>query len=323
MNIDEMNLSLPFEQRWENLTIANDFMFGKVFQDLDLSLELVRRILPELNIERITLHERQKSAHETLDTYGVRFDVYLHDDKGRIIILEMQIANVKYLAKRSRAYHSATDLDARERDKYKRYEEMPEVYVIFICDFDPFGLRRYVYMFKKFCCEAKELALEDGTSTIFLSTKGHDKEVSSKLKAFIDFVGGKSSNDEFIRQLERRLMYAKHNWEWRRNYVLDTLERNSLIYDVREQGIAQGIEQGIAQGIVLGREQGIVLGKEQGIVLGKEQGIILGKEQGIALGKEQGRIETVEDTVRLLLEHGMNADQIESIKASLLNTKGE
>ena len=99
------------------------------------------------------------------------------------------------------------------------------------------------------------------------------------------------------------------------HYVLDTLERNSLIYDVREQGIAQGIEQGMAQGIILG--------KEQGIVLGKEQGIILGKEQGIALGKEQGRIETVEDTVRLLLEHGMNADQIESIKASLLNTKGE
>ena len=203
----------------------------------------------------------------------------------------MQIANVKYLAKRSRAYHSATDLDARERKKYKRYEEMPEVYVIFICDFDPFGLRRYVYTFKKFCCESKELALEDGTSTIFLSTKGQDKEVSSKLKAFIDFVGGKSSDDEFIQQLEHRLMYAKHNWKWRRNYVLDTLERNSLIYDIRKQGIAQGI--------------------------------VLGKEQGIVLGKEQGRIETVEDTVRLLLEHGMNTEQIESIKASLLNMKGE
>ncbi len=87
------------------------------------------------------------------------------------------------------------------------------------------------------------------------------------------------------------------------HYVLDTLERNSLIYDVREQGIAQGI----------------VLGKEQGIA----QGIVLGKEQGIVLGKEQGRIETVEDTVRLLREHGMNADQIESIRSSLLNMKGE
>ena len=67
------------------------------------------------------------------------------------------------------------------------------------------------------------------------------------------------------------------------HYVLDTLERNSLIYDIREQGMAQGI----------------------------------------VLGKEQGRIETIKDTVRLLREHDMNADQIESIRTSLLNMKGE
>ena len=65
--------------------------------------------------------------------------------------------------------------------------------------------------------------------------------------------------------------------------MLDTLERNSLIYDIREQGMAQGI----------------------------------------VLGKEQGRIETIKDTVRLLREHDMNADQIESIRSSLLNMKGE
>lgn len=44
----------------------------------------MKLILPELNTERIILHEQQKSAHETIDTRGVRFDVYLHDDKGRI-----------------------------------------------------------------------------------------------------------------------------------------------------------------------------------------------------------------------------------------------
>ena len=44
---------LPENERWENLTLANDFMFCKVFEDLDLCLELVQTILPELNIERI------------------------------------------------------------------------------------------------------------------------------------------------------------------------------------------------------------------------------------------------------------------------------
>ena len=78
-------LILSEEERWENLTLANDFIFGKVFQDMDLCLELVRLILPELNIERVVSHERQKFLRETLDTNGVIFDIYLRDDKDRII----------------------------------------------------------------------------------------------------------------------------------------------------------------------------------------------------------------------------------------------
>ncbi|MBQ7169479.1 MAG: Rpn family recombination-promoting nuclease/putative transposase [Synergistaceae bacterium] len=295
MNIDEMNRSLPFELRWENLTLANDFMFGKVFQDEDLSLELVRMILPWLDIERITLHETQKSAHETVDTHGVRFDVYIHDDAGRIIILEMQVVKVKYLARRSRAYHSSADLDARESGRHSGYGDMPEVYVIFICEFDPFGLGRHVYTFRKICCEDKELELDDGQTTIFLSTKGRDGKIDDRLKAFLDFVEGRTSDDEFVKKLECRLKYAKHNWRWRREYVLDTLERNSLIQDAEERGIA----------------------------IGEERGIIIGEERGIIIGEERGRLATVEDTVRLLREHGMNPEQIESIRLSLMTKRGD
>ena len=32
-------LNLAKEERWENLTLANDFMFEKVFQDPELCLE--------------------------------------------------------------------------------------------------------------------------------------------------------------------------------------------------------------------------------------------------------------------------------------------
>ena len=31
-----LNLKLKDEERWENLTLANDFLFGKVFQDPEL-----------------------------------------------------------------------------------------------------------------------------------------------------------------------------------------------------------------------------------------------------------------------------------------------
>ena len=273
-------------QEWEALTLGNDFMFGKVFQDTGLCLELVRLILPELNIERITLHERQMSAHETADTYGVRFDVYLHDSDGRIIIIEMQVAKIWYLPFRVRSYHSAADLEARESGKYKRYAEMPEVIVIFICEFDPFNHGRYVYTFRNYCSEDKDIALNDGATTIFLNTKGVKGEISPRLKAFLGLVEGKSSDDDFVRRIEQRLSYAKHNWEWRQHYVLNTLEMNSRLYDATEQGMARGMAR------------------------------------GIVLGEKRGRLATIEDTVRLLREHGMSPEQIDSIRTSLLNEEG-
>ena len=257
-DIDKFNQALPFNQRWENLTIANDFMFGKVFQDSDLCLELARLILPELNIERVTLHEHQKTAHATIDTRGVRFDVYLHDDKGRIIIIEMQIVNRKDLPRRSRSYHSAADLDAREKVKYRSYRDMPEVIVIFICEFDPFGIGRHVYTFKNICVEERNLMLNDGASTIFLNTKGKDN-ISPKLKAFLDIVGGKSSDDEFVKRIEQRLKYAKHNLHWRREYMLDMLEIGSIEQEAEERGI------------IIGEKRGIVIGEERGIAIGEHK----------------------------------------------------
>lgn len=50
-----------FEAVWESLGIANDFLFGKVMQDAELCKELLRRILPELDIEHIEYPEVQKS----------------------------------------------------------------------------------------------------------------------------------------------------------------------------------------------------------------------------------------------------------------------
>ena len=255
VNLDDMDL--PFEERWENLTLANDFMFGKVFQDLDLCLELIRLILPELNIERITLHERQKAVHETLDTKGVRFDVYLHDDKGRIINIEIQIANKDNIPKRTRAYHSIIDLEAISAGKVRHYSDMPEVIVIFICAFDLFGMGRHVYTFRNACAEDSGLILDDGAKTIFLNTKGKADDVSPRLKAFLELLNGKSSDDDFVKRLERRMSYARQNLHWRQEYMLNMFDRNAYI----DEGIAIGEKRGIA----IGEERGIVIGEERGM----------------------------------------------------------
>ena len=50
--MDDMNVKDKNYDVWENLSISNDFLFGKVMQDAELCRELLQRILPELDIEK-------------------------------------------------------------------------------------------------------------------------------------------------------------------------------------------------------------------------------------------------------------------------------
>ena len=98
----------------------------------------------------------------------------------------MQVVSCQ-LAKRSRYYHSQMDMELLVRGQ--DYEQLPSSYVIFICDFDPFHLKRYCYTFENICLENCNLKLSDGNHTIFLSTKGENpQEISKELFNFLTFV---------------------------------------------------------------------------------------------------------------------------------------
>ena len=43
--------------KWEELSISDDFLFGKVMQNPYLCKELLQRILPDLKIDRIEYPE--------------------------------------------------------------------------------------------------------------------------------------------------------------------------------------------------------------------------------------------------------------------------
>ena len=92
------------QTKWEELSISNDFLFGKVMQNPKLCKELLQRILPYLNIERIEYPELQKSIHVDMDAHSVRLDVYVKDNRETVYDIEMQVSDTKELPKRSRYY---------------------------------------------------------------------------------------------------------------------------------------------------------------------------------------------------------------------------
>ena len=78
-------------------------------------------------------------------------------------------------------------------------------------------------------------------------------DVSKELKAFLDYVAGKSTEDTFVKKLELAVKEAKRNREWRYEYMTLLMRDQENI----EQGIKQGMEQGLKQGMEQGIKQGI------------------------------------------------------------------
>ena len=89
MEQDVRNLVQELEVRWKSLTIANDFVFGKVMLDEDLCKEVLEAIL-STDIEKIEYVGRQDAIDVTEDGHGVPLDVYVRDARGPVYSVEMQ-----------------------------------------------------------------------------------------------------------------------------------------------------------------------------------------------------------------------------------------
>jgi len=68
-----------YETFWQNLTITDDFIFGKIMGDPDLCIELLRRIFPSYDIERIEYIRSQETMQPLKDAKGIRLDVFVRD----------------------------------------------------------------------------------------------------------------------------------------------------------------------------------------------------------------------------------------------------
>ncbi len=52
-----------------------------------------------------------------------------------------------------------------------------------------------------------------------MNADGRNGAVSEELKAFLDYVAGRSSEDTFVKKLKLAVEEAKKNREWRREYM--------------------------------------------------------------------------------------------------------
>jgi predicted transposase/invertase (TIGR01784 family) len=194
--------------------------------------------------------DREKSIVYNPEYKGVRLDVFAMDAENTHYNVEMQV-QTQHLEKRSRYYHSQMDMEMLLRGT--AYEELPDSYVIFICDFDPFGEKKYRYTVEKHFKEVQNVAYKDGSHSIFLSTRGKNPaDVPAPLVKFLDFVHAelpestKDFEDEFIRRLQTTISQIKSSREMGAKYMVF----EEMLRDEHASGKAEGLAQGGAEAIL-------------------------------------------------------------------------
>ncbi len=111
--------------------------------------------------------------------------------------------------------------------------------MIFICDFDPLGRRKYRYTMEHICREVPDLPYRDGSHTIFLSTYGENEtEVPETLVNFLRYVRGilPDPEDSYVKRLQDSVRQVKASREMEERFmVLQEMMRLE-----REEGRAEG-----------------------------------------------------------------------------------
>ena len=155
-------------KRFEELEIYDSFMFGKVMQNEKLCKRFLECVL-EMQIAKIVFIQWEYQEGISSNYRNIRLDIRVEDTKGTVHDIEMQVEDHKDLPRRSRYYQGVLDACILS-PSVRNYNELKDVYVIFICRFDPFreGLKKYT--FEATCNEKPSLYLKDGAKRIFVVT---------------------------------------------------------------------------------------------------------------------------------------------------------
>lgn len=231
------------QKRLQDLTIKDNFMFGAVMSIEENCIAFLEMVLG-FPIEKVVVSKERSMIYHP-EYRGVRLDIYARNEKHTHYNVEMQARRQADLGKRSRYYHSQIDVECLE--KGLPYEELPDTFVIFICDFDPFGCGLYYYSFQNECQEDTRAKLCDGNKTIFLSTRGKNREqIPQSLVKFLKFVEAdlaeseEDFDDELVRQFQTSIRKIKTSREMGERYMLF----EELLKEERQEGLAEGLAQG-------------------------------------------------------------------------------
>lgn len=241
------NIDDKVDEIISKVKITNDMLFSSVLtSDNELICDFISMVtdISDIDTRDITTLSRECTIKVDMKSKGIRLDIYVMTN-NHILDIEMQNKEQKYLPKRMRYYQDVIDVDYLKSGM--KYSELKELYIIFLCNFNPCsGLGDTpVIKIKNFYHDSFNnggmINYNDGVHKILINLQcSTDKISDNSLKSFIEFMQdgyNVKTKTPFVNKMKNIMESIKRNPDWRREYMTSQEERE--LY--KESGIYKAI----------------------------------------------------------------------------------
>mgnify|MGYP000229286214 FL=1 len=247
-------------KKLEELNLLDDFLFNAMMTYPEMGEKFTRKILKLLfNKDFRNLKVIAQKSYRGLNTdlRGARLDVYVESDDSAEIDASEDVSiydlepdkndKAKYIAafpQRIRFYHAI--IDSRSLKSGEDFGKLKRVYVIFICNYDPFGYDRVKYTIRNMCVEEPEMPYDDGAQTTVLYTKGtKGDDISEELRQFLNYMENTTQTNavnDTLKDIQKMVDIVKRDGEVLLSYMKG-FERDTIMYEKGQEAERKNTER--------------------------------------------------------------------------------
>ncbi len=268
--------------------------------------------------------ESESNQTDASDKFN-RADMLVEDDKGQLLIIEVQ--NNRELDYFHRMLYGVSKTISEYINLGDDYDKVRKVYSINIVYFDLGQGKDYIYHGKttfrglhdpddvlKLSVRQREIFIGKDAGDIFpeyyvLRVNDFDKVAKTPLDEWINFLKtgqiDKTATAKGLPEARERLRVDSLPEAEKRAYVRDM---ESLRY--QRSVIKTGWYEGRAEGRAEGHAEGLVEGRAEGLAQGKAEGLAQGLAQGLAEGSSQGKLEKAKEVAKRMKKMGLPINTI-------------
>ena len=211
-----------FKEYIKKLNPIDDIIFRKMAENKEFCEEILRVFLQDSYLK--VLNNKSQYAITNIDRRSVILDAYCELRDGKRVNIEVQNADNVNHQKRVRYYSSV--LTTSLTKKGENFDNVPEVCMIYICNFDVFRENKSLYLIKR-VIDGSNTEVDNGLKEIYISANISDGSALSELMEVFTKDDCYSDNFPITSKMKYDFKYVKEG-----NNMTDAMKE---IYEIFEE----------------------------------------------------------------------------------------